>query len=59
MTDISIHRFPAWLLLGIVLIQAPAALHAEPRWPQFRGPQANGRSNDENVPLRWSPEDVA
>ena len=45
--------------MGIVLVQAPEALQGEPRWPRFRGAEADGRSRDPDVPVRWNPEDVA
>ena len=59
MNKISTRFNPVWLLLGILLVKVPGELHGEPRWPRFRGAQADGRSRDTNVPGRWNPEDVA
>ena len=53
------NRIALRLALGLVLLQVPAALNAEQRWPRFRGADANGRSADRDVPVKWSPDDVA
>lgn len=32
---------------------------SEENWPRFRGPHQDGQSYEKNLPLRWSPADVA
>lgn len=39
----------------IILLAMPIAF-AE-NWPQWRGPNLNGISNEKNLPARWSPEE--
>jgi outer membrane protein assembly factor BamB len=41
--------------LAIVLL-ACAGTHAE-NWPQWRGPNLNGVSNERNLPLKWTTEE--
>lgn len=36
------------------LVAALPCLAADPGWPQFRGPKANGHSTARDVPLTWS-----
>lgn len=44
---------------GVFLLGAAASTGAGD-WPQWRGPEANGRSRETGLPLRWSPtENVA
>lgn len=40
------------LLLTSLLFWSPADCWSQ--WPQFRGPDGQGHSNDERVPLKWS-----
>lgn len=46
------HRFSAFT--AIVICICSTSLHAQ--WPQFRGPDGQGHSNDANVPTSWSEE---
>ncbi len=39
-----------------IILLAGVSLHAED-WPAWRGPTANGFSNDIGFPLTWSAED--
>lgn len=47
------------LLLLICCHMLQGELSADSRWPRFRGPHATGHSADENVPVKWGPDDVA
>lgn len=43
-------RFPiSWLLVLVLAIQASAQ-----SWPQWRGPNGDGVSNEKNLPITWS-----
>ena len=42
------------LVAAVILLSTVA--HAE-NWPQWRGPTANGVSNEKNLPSRWTPEE--
>jgi outer membrane protein assembly factor BamB len=43
------------LLLALALpLPSGAASNASLDWPQFRGPQGDGRASDSGLPLRWS-----
>jgi len=42
--------------LAAVFIFSLTVAHAE-NWPQWRGPNLNGVSNEKNLPVRWSPEE--
>lgn len=46
-----------WILFCLISLQS--ALMAETNWPRFRGADGSGRSTDNNVPVKWSPADVA
>lgn len=48
-------RQPAshWLSVPPLLFLAIASMHGE-NWPQFRGPNVQGRSSETNLPLKWS-----
>jgi outer membrane protein assembly factor BamB len=41
-------------LLAATLLLSPLCASAAPDWPQFRGPDANGVSAAQNLPLEWS-----
>ncbi len=45
-----------FISLAAVFILSLTVAHAE-NWPQWRGPNLNGVSNEKNLPLRWSPEE--
>ncbi|MFP6619727.1 MAG: quinonprotein alcohol dehydrogenase, partial [Pirellulaceae bacterium] len=40
------------LLLTSLLLWSPSDCWAQ--WPQFRGPDGQGHSNEKRVPLKWS-----
>ena len=40
----------------VVILLSFVAAHAD-NWPQWRGPNLNGVSNEKNLPLKWSTED--
>jgi len=44
------------LVLATFMMLATPGLAGE-NWPQFRGPQANGHSDAEGLPLKWSGEE--
>jgi outer membrane protein assembly factor BamB len=44
----------AWLSISLVMVLA-ATLSAD-NWPQWRGPQLNGTSNEKGLPLEWTAE---
>jgi outer membrane protein assembly factor BamB len=44
--------------LLVTLGTACAGLAAEPNWPRWRGPQQDGHTDDMNLPVSWSAEDV-
>lgn len=52
---LSLAQRAALLLLPFLL--APAAASADSNWPQWRGPNGDGRSPDEELPLRWSEQE--
>src|SRR5687767_6789342 len=39
--------------LGLAIVFFATTLHAE-NWPQFRGAESQGRSNETNLPIEWS-----
>jgi outer membrane protein assembly factor BamB len=41
-------------LVVLAAVSGPAIAFAEDRWPEFRGPQANGQSTAVGLPLTWS-----
>ncbi len=46
------------LALSFALVSlAPAAAAAAGNWPQWRGPNANGVSDEKNLPTKWGPEE--
>ena len=44
--------------LGVlaVVVFSFAVVHAE-NWPQWRGPNLNGISNEKNLPVKWTAEE--
>lgn len=44
------------LAVVAVLLVSIAVVHAE-NWPQWRGPNLNGVSNEKNLPLKWTTEE--
>src|SRR2546425_12868192 len=48
------------ILLTLALAALPVSASLGDNWPQWRGPNLNGISNEKNLPVRWSPtENVA
>ena len=47
-------RHTAWICLVFVL--CVSVVRAE-NWPQWRGPNLNGLSNEKNLPLKWTAEE--
>jgi len=43
----------SFIIVLVALLSGISATAAD--WPQWRGPNQNGRSPDKNLPLRWSP----
>ena len=41
-------------IIAILYLAAICSAHADENWPQFRGPQALGTSDDSRLPDRWS-----
>ena len=42
------------LIVSIALVLSFTAPVAQAQWPQFRGPDGQGHSDDQNVPMNWS-----
>ena len=42
--------------VGALLLVAFVVVHAE-NWPQWRGPNLNGVSNEKNLPVKWTTEE--
>src|SRR6476620_3356923 len=41
-------------VLPVLLLSTLAATQAAENWPQFRGPDGNGRADARGLPLHWS-----
>jgi len=50
-------RGPARILALTLAILFVIAVSRAENWPQWRGPNLNGTSNEKNLPLRWSAEE--
>jgi outer membrane protein assembly factor BamB len=46
------------LCLGILLAFFSTQARADSNWPRWRGPEQNGHSTENDVPVKWSPEQV-
>jgi outer membrane protein assembly factor BamB len=46
------------MLVNLVVLSSPAAGGAELNWPRWRGPQQNGHTADDNLPVNWSAENI-
>ena len=44
-------------LAGILALSCAGLAFAGSNWPHWRGPLANGVSDEKDIPLRWSPEE--
>src|SRR5258708_3792060 len=44
-------------VLSFVILLLPTTVVLAENWPQWRGPNLNGVSNEKNLPLRWSTEE--
>lgn len=56
---LSIHsRWWSWGAALYVLAAWVPTMGAEETWPGWRGPRGDGSSLDENVPLKWSLEEI-
>lgn len=44
------------LIIAATLFIALITVSAE-NWPQWRGPQLNGVSNEKNLPVKWTTEE--
>lgn len=40
------------------LLLTPAALHAEPNWPRWRGPHQDGHTTETNIPVKWTGDNI-
>ena len=49
----------SWLVIAIaVFVFGVNFAAAESNWPRWRGPQQDGHSEDKNLPVKWSDENV-
>jgi outer membrane protein assembly factor BamB len=44
-------------LFGVLSILLPASLAAAGDWPQFRGPEGSGVSDETGLPVKWGPKE--
>lgn len=51
-------RFFAAMAFGVFALGSFSLLQAEPDWSMWRGPQGDGHSTDETLPVEWSPADI-
>ena len=50
-------RLPARLAILSLVVLTSASSAGD--WPRFRGPNGSGVSDDKNIPVQWTPKDVA
>lgn len=50
----SVRTFALTAVSNALLGYCSSLLAATPEWPEFRGPQGNGTSSAQDIPVRWS-----
>ena len=46
------------IILSILFCNFPGSLQAEPLWPRWRGPAGTGHSNEADLPIRWTDDNI-